>query len=325
MPAEDFAASTDPYRRELLAHCYRMLGSLHDAEDMVQETYLRAWRGYPSFEGRSSVRTWLYTIATRACLTALASRERRVLPAGLGPPSTDPEIPLAGRLESTPWVEPLPGAILDDPADPAAIVGLRERTRVAFVAAAQHLPARQRAALLLQDVLGWPASEVAELLGMSVAATNSALQRARAGLARAGLREDDVDYRGAVEARLLDRFVAAFERADVGALARLLRVEVELEMPPIPTWFAGRETVLGFYAHRALAPGVHRRVLPTAANGYPAAATYIRSGGGAYEAHNIQVLELAGGQVARIYAFRDAALFGRFGLPRVLPELAVYQ
>jgi RNA polymerase sigma-70 factor, ECF subfamily len=323
MPAEEFAVRTDPYRRELLAHCYRMLGSLHDAEDVVQETYLRAWRGYPGFEERSSVRTWLYAIATRACLTALASRERRVLPAGLGPPVTDPAAPLADRQHHLPWLEPLPGAILDDPADPAAIVGLRERTRVAFVAAAQHLSARQRAALLLQDVLGWPASEVAELLGMSVAATNSALQRARAGLARAGLREDEVDYRGAVEARLLDRFVAAFEQADIGALARLLRSDVELEMPPIPTWFAGRPAVLGFYAQRALVSASSRRVLPTSANGYPAAATYTRAGGGAYQAHSIQVLETAGGRVRRVYAFLDGELFGRFGLPQVLPDLAV--
>jgi RNA polymerase sigma-70 factor, ECF subfamily len=324
MPAEevaqDFTARTDPYRRELLAHCYRMLGSMHDAEDLVQETYLRAWRGYPAFEGRSSVRTWLYTIATRACLNALASRDRRVLPAGLGPAATDPDAPLSPRLDGVAWLEPLPGAILDHPADPAAIVGLRERTRLAFVAAAQHLPARQRAALLLQDVLGWPAAEVADLLGTSVAATNSALQRARAGLARAGLREDEVDYRGAVEARLLDRFVTAFEHADVDGLARLLRVDVELEMPPIPTWFAGRRAVLGFFAGRALA-GPGRRVLPLSANGYPAAATYVRTPAG-YEQHSIQVLEVAGGRIARIYAFLDLSLFGRFGLPSTLPELA---
>jgi RNA polymerase sigma-70 factor (ECF subfamily) len=323
-PDDDFAARADPYRRELLAHCYRMLGSMQDAEDMVQETYLRAWRGYGSFEGRASLRTWLYRIATRVCLTALGSRERRVLPAGLGPPATDGTAVLAGRLEGAPWLEPLPGAVLDDPADPAAIVGLRERTRLAFVAAAQQLPARQRAALLLQDVLGWPASEVAELLGTSVAATNSALQRARAQLARSGIREDDVDYRGAVEARVLDRFVAAFERADVGGLARLLRLDVELEMPPIPTWFAGRQAVLDFFATRALTDRT-RRVLPTYANGYPAVATYSEVAGGGFGPHSIQVLELRGGQVSRIYAFLDTALFVHFGLPRELPRIPAHQ
>jgi len=315
--AADFAASTNPYRRELLAHCYRMLGSLHDAEDVVQETYLRAWRSYDTFEARSSLRTWLHRIATNACLTALGSRERRVLPAGLGPPAEDPAGPLAARLDSVPWVEPLPGGLLDDPADPATIVGLRERTRLAFVAAAQQLPARQRAALLLRDVLDWPASEVAELLGTSVAATNSALQRARAQLRTAGLREDEVDYRGAVEARLLDRFVTAFERADIGGLARLLRHDVEIEMPPIPTWFAGHAAVLGFYRHRALA-GPRRRVLPTYANGYPAVATYLPAAGGVYEPHSIQVLEVVGGRITRIYAFLSSTLIDAFGLPKLV-------
>jgi RNA polymerase sigma-70 factor, ECF subfamily len=316
---DDFATLTDPYRRELLAHCYRMLGSLHDAEDVVQETYLRAWRGFAGFEGRASLRTWLYKIATRACLTALTSRERQVLPSGLGPAAPEGDIRLAARLEGASWVQPLPGAILDDPADPAAIVALRERTRLAFVAAAQHLPARQRAALVLRDVLGWPASEVAELLGTSVAATNSALQRARTQLREVGLREDDVDYRGAVEARLLDRFVAAMEQADIGGLVRLLRHDVELEMPPVPTWFAGRAAVLDFYERRALSGDARRRVLPTYANGYPAVATYAARQDGRYVPHSIQVLELYGGQVAHLYAFLDPAVFASSGLPSELP------
>jgi RNA polymerase sigma-70 factor, ECF subfamily len=313
---DDFAARTDPYRRELLAHCYRMLGSPHDAEDVVQETYLRAWRSYDTFQARSSLRTWLYRIATNACLTALGSRERRVLPAGLGPPVEDPAAPLPARVDSMPWVEPLPGSLLDDPADPAAIVGLRESTRLAFVAAAQQLPARQRAALLLRDVLDWPASEVADLLGTSVAATNSALQRARAQLRTAGLREDEVDYRGAVEVRLLDRYVAALEHADVGGMARLLRHDVELDMPPVPAWFAGLDAVLGFFRLRGLTGP--RRAVRTSANGYPAVASYSPAAGGVYEPHNIQVLEVVGGRVARIHAFVEPRLFDTFGVPRLL-------
>jgi RNA polymerase sigma-70 factor (ECF subfamily) len=322
---DDFTRLTDPYRRELLAHCYRMLGSVHDAEDLVQETYLRAWRGYGDFEARSSLRTWLYRIATRACLTALESRERRVLPSGLGGPSDDPQIELAGRLDSVAWLTPIPDTMLGgggDPTDPATIVGIRESTRLALIAAMQGLPPRQRAALLLRDVLGWRADEVAELLGTSTASANSALQRARLRVARVAPREDDIDHHADVDASVLARFVAAFEHADIATLAQLLREDVELEMPPIPTWFAGRAAVLGFFAHRVLGNAV-RHLVSTAANGFPATATYVHASDTLLTAHSLQVLEIRDGGIAHIYAFLDPSLFAAFGLPSTLPLAAV--
>src|SRR3954471_3967580 len=239
----DFLSQADPYRRELLAHCYRMLGSVHDAEDLVQETYLRAWRAFEKFEGRSTLRTWLYRIATSACLTALESRGRRPLPAGLGGPSETGGQPLEASPEVA-WLEPYP---TDD--DPAAVGAERESMRLAFIAALQHLPPRQRAVLILRDVLAWRAAEVAELLDTSTAAVNSALQRARAQLQLVGPAEDDpagpLDRRHRV---LLDRYVAAFENSDVDALLRLLQDDVTLEMPPEPVWYAGRDLVASFVA-----------------------------------------------------------------------------
>jgi RNA polymerase sigma factor (sigma-70 family) len=216
---EDFLPLAEPYRRELLAHCYRMLGSVHDAEDQVQETYLRAWRAYDRFEGRSSLRTWLYRIATSACLTALESRSRRPLPSGLGAPSADPDAALVQRPEAA-WLEPIPDAMVGaESSDPAAIVTSRESVRLALVAALQHLPARQRAVLVLREVLGWRAAEVAELLDTTTAAVNSALQRARAQIDEAAPREDAVVEPMAPEQRaLLDHYVAAFESYDIGAL-----------------------------------------------------------------------------------------------------------
>jgi RNA polymerase sigma-70 factor (ECF subfamily) len=313
-PDGDFVSQTEPYRRELLAHCYRMLGSIHDAEDLVQETYLRAWRGYDRFEGRASLRTWLYRIATRACFTALANRERRVLPSGLGAASNDPGLPRGVRLDTVQWLQPVPDALLaDHPSDPATIVDLREGTRLAFVAALQHLPARQRAALLLQDVLGAPAGEVAGALGTSPAATNSALQRARAALAKLAPSSDEVGYDGTVEAQTLDRYLAAFARRDIGALTDLLRADVELEMPPNPEWFCGRENVAAFFDRRALRSHVHH-VAAGRANGYPAAATYLQQADGSYRAHGIQVIEIRGDRIARINAFLEPSLFPIFGL-----------
>ncbi len=251
--AAEFARLTDPYRRELLEHCYRMLGSAHDAEDLVQETYLRAWRGYAGFEGRASLRTWLHRIATSACLTAIERRRGRALPAGLGAPATDPEAPLDPPLGETTWLEPLPDALHAAPsADPAAIVAGREGLRLAMVAALQHLPPRQRAVLLLRDVLRWRASEVADLLQTSTAAVNSALQRAHARLAEVAPAEDaqvaPVDAR---RRALLERYVAAFENADMAALTRLLSHEATWEMPPFTTWVTGPD------GHR---PADHRPV-----------------------------------------------------------------
>ena len=313
MADAEFAAAADPYRRELLAHCYRMLGSYHDAEDAVQETLLRAWRGYDRFEGRSSVRTWLYRIATRVCLTAADSRERRVLPAGIGSPSTEGSAPLAARRPEVPWLEPIPDAAFAP--DPADVVTSRETTRLAFVAALQTLPARQRAALLLRDVVGLSAAEVAEQLELSVAAVTSALQRARAQVERDQHPEEVV--MGGVDEAVLDKYVAAFEQADLAALAALLRHDVQLQMPPVPTWFAGRDAVLGFFAARPLrVPGDGgRRLLATRANGCPAVGTYIRQPDGRYAPHSIVVLDTVDGQITHIYAFVDPELFGVFALP----------
>jgi RNA polymerase sigma-70 factor, ECF subfamily len=306
---EEFAAAVDPYRRELIAHCYRMLGSYHDAEDAVQETLLRAWRGYDRFERRSSVRTWLYRIATRVCLTAADSRERRVLPAGIGEPAFDAATPLAARRPEVPWLEPIPDAAFAP--DPADVVTTRETTRLAFVAALQNLPARQRATLLLRDVVGLSAAEVAEQLELSVAAVTSALQRARAQVDPDQHAEEIV--MAGVDQTVVDKYVAAFERADLAALAALLRHDVQLQMPPVPTWFAGRDAVLGFLAARA--PQRRWRIVVTGANGCPALGTYIRQPDGSYAAHSLQVLDTAGGEITHIYAFLDQDVFRAFGLP----------
>jgi RNA polymerase sigma-70 factor (ECF subfamily) len=313
----DFASLVDPYRRELLAHCYRMLGSYHDAEDALQDTLLRAWRGFGQFEGRSSVRTWLYRIATRVCLTAADSRERRVLPSGIGDPVEDGTAPLASRRPEVPWLEPIPDhAFAPDPAD---VVTSRETTRLAFVAALQNLPARQRAALLLRDVVGLSAAEVAELLDLSTVAVNSALLRARARIELRPRSEEAVVNN--VDESLLEQYITAYENGDLPALAALLRHDVELEMPPIPTWFAGRDAVVEFYAYRPLR-SPRPRLLATRANGCPAVASYHLEPGGTYAAHSIQVLETAGGKVTHIYSFLDTSLFPVFGLPLSLVALS---
>ena len=312
----DFAALADPFRSELLAHCYRMLGSLHDAEDAVQDTCLRAWRGYHRFEGRSSLRRWLYTIATRACLTALDHRGRRPLPSGLGPPSDDHRVALPTADAEISWLQPIPNVLLqraDD--DPASIVAARSGIRLAFVAALQHLPARQRAALILRDVLAWPAAEVAGMLETTTAGVNSALQRARDQLRTLGLNAEamaepeEAGLRG-----LLDQYATAFARADVGALVHLVRADVELEMPPIPTWFTGRDAVLGFLAARVLGQPDTWRMTPTRANGQPAYAAYGKTPDGTFAPHGLHVLTITGSRIARITSFNDPRLFAAAGL-----------
>jgi RNA polymerase sigma-70 factor (ECF subfamily) len=317
---EDFLLLADPYRRELLAHCYRMLGSVHDAEDLVQETYLRAWRSYHGFEGRSSLRTWLYRIATNVCLNALDCRSRRPLPTGLGAPSTDPEAPLVEQGE-VPWLEPLPDAMIHaDATDPATIVGGRESIRLALTAALQHLPPRQRAVLVLRDVLKLRAAEVADVLDTSTAAVNSSLQRARAQLEQAGLTEDDiVEPTEQPQRELLDRYVHALETKDIAAIIELFTADAVWEMPPFIGWYQTPEHIGRLIDTQCPAGPGELRLLPTEANGQPAFAMYIRTAEGGWEAFQLQVLTLTAGGISHVTAFLDLSLFTTFGMPSTLP------
>ncbi|MFE7441401.1 sigma-70 family RNA polymerase sigma factor [Streptomyces chartreusis] len=311
---DEFVRLTDPYRRELLAHCYRMLGSVDEAEDLVQETYLRAWRSYDGYEGRASLRTWLHRIATNTCLTALESRARRPLPAGLGGPAEAPEEPLTAPLTDVPWLQPLPDALVD----PANVVAARGSLRLALVAALQNLPARQRAVLILRDVLAWRAAEVASLLGTSTAAVKSSLQRARARLGEVAPDEDLVqEPEGAADREVLDRYVAAFENADLDSLIDLLQDGVELEMPPFAQWYRGRADVLRFLRARVHEKGT-LRMLRTRANGQPAVAMYVRGADGVLRGHSVQVLTVRKDSLARVTAFLDPRVLDRFGLPKEL-------
>jgi RNA polymerase sigma-70 factor (ECF subfamily) len=318
--SEEFTDLAGRFRGELLAHCYRMLGSADEAEDLVQETYLRAWRSYGSFEGRASMRTWLYRIATNVCLTAIERRGRRPLPSGLGGPAADPDTPPVAGME-VPWLQPFADALLvGEQEDPAAVAVSRAGIRLAFVAALQYLTARQRAVLILRDVLEWPAAEVADLLGTTTTAVNSGLRRARAQLAQALPAEDALAEPAEPDRRaLLERFAAAIEDADAGVLAALLREDVALEMPPYLTWFAGRQTVVRFIASHLLSEPGQLRLVPAPANGQPAFAVYQREPDGTYQAHAVLVLRLAGTGIARIVSFRDPSLFGSFGLPPEYP------
>ncbi len=312
----DFARLTDPFRPELLAYCYRMLGSVHDAEDQLQETLIRAWRSYGQFEGRASVRTWLYRIATNSCLRALENRSRRPLPAGLGGPA-DPDGPLDPARTEVRWLEPFPDVLLDaESADPAAIVTSRQDLRLALIAALQYLPGRQRSVLILRDVLMWRAAEVAELLGISTVAVNSVLQRARAGLRDAGPMRDEVrEPTDGRQRALVDQYAAAIEHADVTALMRLLRADATFEMPPVPAWFLGREQIGRFLASYVLREPGDLRTIRTSANGQPALAVYQRGPDGLHRAHVVQVLTCTTAGVAAIVAFRNPDLFAAFRLP----------
>lgn len=301
----DFSEQARRFRRELLAFCYRMLGSADDAEEVVQETYLQAWRYYDTFEGRSSLRTWLYRIAARACLKALEGAKRRPLPSGIAGPSSDPDGALARDMPEVTWLQPFPS-------DPASIVETRATVRLALVAAFQYLPPRQRAVLILRDVLEWRAAEVGELLDMTTTAVNSALQRARA---QVPLVPNDVAEPSEPERRaLLDRYAAAFETADVNGLVAVLTEDASWEMPPIPTWFAGRSTVVAFLASRQRAIG-GMPAIPTTANGQPAFALYARDAGGVHRPHALHVLTLTKAGISRIVSFQDPGLFPLFGLP----------
>ncbi|WP_030168415.1 sigma-70 family RNA polymerase sigma factor [Spirillospora albida] len=313
---QDFERLADPYRRELLAHCYRMLGSIHDAEDLVQETYLRAWKSYGGFEGRSSLRTWLYRIATNACLTAIDQRGNRPMPSGLGAPDSEPERPVVASPE-VPWLEPAPDALVGgDASDPATIVAARESTRLAFVAALQRLPANQRVALLLRDVLKWRAAEVAELMEISTAAVNSALQRARARLEEEPpLRDDLAEPTDPGRKELLEQYAKAFEDADVNRLVELFKKDAVWEMPPYPQWFVGAEGIVRLIKAQCGPEPGELRMIPTTANGQPAFAVYRRDEDGVHRPFQLQVLTVTRDGVARVGAFFDTSLFGVFGLP----------
>ncbi len=304
------AVNLEEHRPALTGHCCRMLGSAADAEDAVQETMLRAWRGLDRFQGRASLRTWLHRIATNVCFDALADRSRRARPMEEGPAGTV-EDPLV-ELERTHWLEPIPDAsVLPADADPAELAILRESIRLAFVAALQHLPPRQRAALLLTEVLGWSVAEVAGCLETTVPAVNSALQRARTTLAARDVRPAPAALPEA-QAKLLARYVAAFERYDVDALAALLRADATLSMPPYTLWLRGRDAIRAWLLGRGC--GCRgSRLVPVAACGSPAFAQY-RQGG--REPWALIVLELAGDGIAAWNAFLDTeTLFPRFGLP----------
>lgn len=317
----DFATLSDPYRRELLAHCYRMLGSAHDAEDLVQETYLRAWRAYHSFEGRSSMRTWLYRIATNACLSALEGRGKRPLPTGLGAPSSQPDDALV-RQPEVPWLEPVPDAMVGaGDTDPAAAAVSRESVRLALIAALQHLPPRQRAVLVLRDVMKWKAAEVAEAVGVSTAAVNSILQRAHAQLERAGLTEDDVVEPTEPDQRaLLERYVRALERKDVAAIAELFTSDAVWEMPPVTGWYQGPATIARLIDVQCPADKDELRLVPTAANGQPAFGMYMLDrSAGVFRPFQLHVLEFGREGIAHVVAFFDTSLFPTFGLAESLP------
>ncbi len=319
-----FAALFEHHRRELQVHCYRLLGSFEDAEDLVQETFLRAWRKRASFStgGRSAFRAWLYRIATNACLDVLRSRPRRISPpqvAKAGDPAAPPSPPA-----DLPWLQPYPDRLLEPIApgqdEPAAVVVARETIELAFIAAIQHLPPRQRAVLILRDVLGWSAKETASLLEASVGSVNSALQRARATL-RDRLGERRMEWArpsepSREERELLRRYVDAHERADADALAELLREDARLTMPPHPTWYAGREAIL-IATRQGFNPEFgHIRTLIAAANGQPAAAHYLRPPGESeYRPLALDVLRIEGGRIAEINSFVFPELFPAFGLP----------
>jgi RNA polymerase sigma-70 factor (ECF subfamily) len=305
-----FVRDTEPLRRELLAHCYRMLGSVFDAEDVVQETYLRAWRSYAGFEGRSSVRTWLYQIATNACLTALARHGRRVLPSGLYDPEPDPGLAPEEAGPEVSWLQPIPDAkITPESADPAAVVAARESLRLALIASMQYLPPRQRAVLVLRDVLAFPAAEVAGMLGTTTASVKSALQRARARLKELAPAADRIAEPTAPQARaLLDQYIAAFENADTAALERLLVHDATLEAPPLRTWFAGRSTCVPFLRDHVLGSPGDWRMLATSANGQPAAVAYTRDQQGDHQPYGVVVLTLSGDGISRISSFADPSL-----------------
>ena len=313
----EFEQLAEPFRRELLAHCYRMLGSADEAEDVVQETFLRAWRSYGTFEGRSSLRTWLYRIATNACLTTLEQRGRRALPSGLGGPAEDPEAPPAQAGPEVAWLGPIPDTLVTpETQDPATILAARSSVRLALIASLQYLPARQRAILLLREVLGFSASEVAIMLGISSAAVKSALQRARARLDEVAPTPESVIEPTEPRAReLLSQYMAGFENSDTAALEKALRTDAAIELVGTRTWFSGRQTCLRYLGQVIGAPG-DWLMTATLANGQPAAATYCRADDGTHHALGVAVLTAAPTGIVRITVFPGGPqLVAEFGFP----------
>jgi RNA polymerase sigma-70 factor (ECF subfamily) len=299
------------YRRELHAHCYRMLGSAADAEDVLQDALLGAWRGLPRFEGRSSLRSWLYTIATNACLKAIQRRPKRVLPIDYGPPS-DPHDRTAAPLVEAAWVDPLP--------TPEGHYEQRESVELAFIAALQHLPARQRAVLILREVLGFSARETADALDMNPAAVDSAIQRAKKTVdARLPQRSQQATLRALDDAELraiVDGYMEAWERSDVDAVVAMLAEEATFTMPPQPMWFRGRGAIAEFLAARPLAEGMRWRIIPTRANGQLAFGHYYWDADAhAFVGEGISVATLRGTEIEDLTVFRTPELLDRFGLP----------
>jgi RNA polymerase sigma-70 factor (ECF subfamily) len=321
----EFSTLTEPYRHELHVHCYRMLGSMQDAEDLVQETLLRAWRRRETYQGRAPVRAWLYKIATNTCLDALDKRSRRTLPRAAGPETDPHELPSLPLAEPR-WLEPSP---LDPTvaleSSPEARYTQQESVTLAFLVALQTLSPRQRATLILRDVLDWPVDEIAGLLDTTISAVNSALHRARATLRQnyGSSAADAVPWPATDDAtrRLLERYVQAWEAADIAALTALLREDVALSMPPTPAWYRGRSAVLAVIAAMAFEGDAlgRWRLLPGVANAQPAFAFYhTATPGEAYQAYGLQVLTLRDGFVGDIVAFLDPSLVERFGFPREL-------
>ena len=308
------AERLEQFRVELTAYCYRMLGAL-DAEDAVQETFIRAWRSFDRFEGRSSLRSWLYRIATNVSLDMLSGRERRARPMDLGP-SREPVVENLNALPEVTWIEPIPDGRVVPEGDPAEVAIAHDTIRLAFVAALQHLPPRQRAVLILCEVLRWQASEVADLLETSVASVNSALQRARATLEATDLSTEAELSVDAADAELLERYVQAFERYDMEALTALVHEDATQSMPPYDLWLTGRDDIFRWW----YGPGIGcqgSRVIPTvSANGAPAFGQYKPAEGGGYEPWALQVLEVRDGKIVELTFFLDTErVFPLFGLP----------
>jgi RNA polymerase sigma-70 factor (ECF subfamily) len=307
----------EQHRRALTAYCYRMLGSPFEAEDAVQDTLLRAWKSLDRFEGRAALRSWLYRIATNVCLDMLSGRERRARPMDLGP-ARSPDGPIGEILPEVTWIEPVPDGLVMGDGDPADVAASRETIRLAFVAALQHLPPRQRAVLILREVLRWQASEVAELLDTSVASVNSALQRARATLDASDISESDpAPSLDAPDRELLARYVAAFESYDMDALTSLIHEDATQSMPPYELWLTGRDHILGWWVGQGAACRGSRVIPTVSANGSPAFAQYKPAANGdGYDPWALQVLEIEDGRIVEFTFFLGTeTLFPLFGVP----------